>query len=497
MNMKYTLILWASLFLNANECHSMVPDWQPDNENIVRELSLPEIFSDNMVLQQNSEVIVWGEADPNDTIIVKGTWNSQEVKTLTDINSKWKVILKTPAADNKPYQLIVKGKQTKIFNNVLLGEVWLCSGQSNMAFQTSGTLNAKEELKMADYNNIRLLNIPQREAKEPQKNVNASWNICTPENVKSFSAVAYFFGKELNQKLSVPVGLINASMGCSHIEQWINKEEFQEAPDDLIKDEFQKVPDELVFSEGHNADCDFHGISNYYNGMIAPITPYAIKGVIWYQGESNRFYPANYLRLQQIMVNQWRKLFSKDLSFYLVQIAPFKYQGQQEIGAVLVREAQLQMSQYPGCGMVVTTDIGNPDDIHPTNKQEVGRRLSLLALTNDYHKKGMVCSGPIYRYYEKINNKIEIHFDYANGGLTFKEESLPEIFIAGNDRVFKAAKAKICKNDKSVLVVWSDEVIDPIAVRYGFSALATSCLCNKEGLPASPFRTDNWLLEDY
>lgn len=654
----------------------------PKEKNMIE---IPSIFSDNMVLQQNTEANFWGKANANATIIITSTWGNT-VKTKVKSDGTFIAKLKTPAAGG-PYQVSIKTNDTTIiFKNVLIGEVWLCSGQSNMEMPLMGWLPndfvsySEEEINNAINNNIRLFTVARAVSNIKEFNCIGSWEELTPQTAASFSATAYFFGKKLYDELKVPIGLIHSSWGGTPAEAWTSNKylkslkDFDEVlnnienskdelirykrwlsshpiinlsndesaskwenlsfedtvcssinfndskwkemnlptqwestevgnfdgiiwfrkkikiPDswkneDLIlnlgpiddmdkayvngilvgsyeregfwqKDRVYKIPKELIQSSelviavrvidnqggggiwGTDEKLNIHPINSnevislsgnwkylpvaeyreqklyvfgvskndfyqkpkmtveisaytpttLYNAMIHPLIPYTIKGAIWYQGESNTGNPRQYTKLFPLMIKNWREDWQLgDFPFYFVQIAPYNYGDQTH--SELLREAQLKTLAVKNTGMVVTLDIGNPQNVHPANKKDVGERLALWALAKDYDKKYSF-SGPIYKAMKTDHGKIILTFDYAKNGLVIKELNGENNFlIAGKDKIFRKAKVKVEGNK---LIISNDEVKNPIAVRYAFSNTSEATLFNKEGLPASSFRTDDW-----
>ncbi len=443
-------------------------------------LWMPSILSDNMVLQQKTDALIWGwTTATSEKITVTGSWNNQPVTTKAD-QGIWAVKLLTPVAGG-PYEITVRGHETIVLHNVMIGEVWVCSGQSNMEHTPlDGLLNAEEEIKQASYPEMRFFFIPRHKSSWPQDDTPGYWTECTPETMKHFSSVGYFFGRELIKKLSLPVGLIYSNWGGTPVEVWTKKELIENDPQ--LKAAAEKLSIIPWPSEP--------GVA--YNAMIHPITRFSIAGVIWYQGESNVVNPFSYFRSFPLLIRSWRKEWGKEFPFYYVQIAPCNYKSF-GIAAAIIRDAQLKtMAVVPNTGMVVTNDIGDLKNIHPLNKQEVGRRLALWALAKAYGRDNIVYSGPIYKSMEIKGKKAIISFDYTDGGLMKKGEELTEFYIAGEDKVFRQAKAKIV--DKTVMV-YSQEVKKPVAVRFAFSDTAQPNLFNNAGLPASAFRTDNWKIE--
>ena len=443
----------------------------------------PSILSDNMVLQQNANVKIWGwTTQAAEQITVTGSWNNIPV-SIDAVQGSWSVALPTPNAAG-PYTITIKGHETLEIKNVLIGEVWLASGQSNMEWTPLyGLDNADEELKNANYPTIRFFQVFKHIAPFPQEDLYGEWVECSPETLKSFSSVAYFFGRNLHQKLSMPVGLINASWGGTPIETWINKKKI--TTDKALHLAATKI-------SGNKWRPHESGLA--FNAMIAPLVNFEIAGCIWYQGESNRVNAHSYYKSFPLLITSWREQWGKEFPFYFVQIAPFDYKDPKNVyGAALVRDAQLYtMLNVSNTGMVVTNDIGNIKNIHPTNKQEVGKRLALWALAKNYGKVVPDHSGPIYRSMKIDKNKIVLHFDHAKNGLLQKGKRLTHFLIAGEDQKFYNAKAKIVDN---TVVVSAKEVKKPKAVRFAFDDTAEPNLFNSEGLPATAFRTDTWTIQ--
>ena len=436
---------------------------------VLADVRLPSVISNHMVLQQNSKANLWGWAEPGEKVSVKGSpkWAFSKAATANKYG-KWKVAIATPKAGG-PYEITIKAKNVIVLKDILIGEVWLCSGQSNMAYSLPGTSNAEKDIPAANYPDIRLFSVKYASANSPQSNCGGSWSRCSPKtlvpsNSIAFSAVAYYFGRQLHKELNVPIGLINSSRGSSLAEAWTRKEYLQN----------NKIL--VPCLKGRNA-------TQFYNAMIAPLIPYTIRGVIWYQGEQNVGSPQQYQTLFPALIKNWRHDWNQgDFPFYFVQIAPYKDMTPE------LREAQLiTYRKTNNTGIVVTTDIGDLTSIHPLNKLDVGKRLSLWALAKDYGRKNLVYSGPLYKSYKIQGNKIRICFDHTGSGLIAKNGDFTHFTIAGKDNKFVPAKAVI--QGKSV-VVSSDQVKQPKAVRFGWSNTAEPNFFNKEGLPASPFRTD-------
>ena len=626
-------------------------------------LQLPKIMGDHMVLQQKSFAKIWGWAEPEQVVKVTTSWNDKTYRVVTDQHGNWQVSVATGKAGG-PYKVTIKADITKVLEDILLGEVWICSGQSNMEWPLSRAETAKEEIPLSDYPEIRLFTVEKTIALRPEEDLKGSWDLCSPETSADFSAVGYFFGKMLHKELGVPVGLVNTSWGGTPSESWTSREtlltfgDFDRQLEELYgtsdnemeearKEQFRiesmikkqqdfENQDNIGFSEGWmnvefddsswgKMDCpaewssideigmlegvlwmrkgieipdswigkdlslelgpvdemdityingvevgtsrkisnwnvpriykvpaslvnsgtlqlsirivntnaqggifghpnqlkiypeentkeeavrlagqwkyriaytfpdvpmvfNSHTPSVLYNGMLHPLKNMAFKGAIWYQGESNQTRAMQYRTIFPGMIEDWRATWKQgDFPFYFVQIAPYNY-GNDET-SVELREAQfLTLSKVKNTGMAVTMDIGNPNDIHPTNKRDVGKRLALWALAKDYGKD-VVYSGPLYREQTIEENKIRIHFNCIGSGLEAKGGPLTHFEIAGEDQVYHPANAVI---DGETVVVSAVEVATPVAVRYGWSNTAEPNLGNAEGLPASSFCTDSW-----
>lgn len=480
-------------------------------------IRLPAIFSNNMVLQQNSKVAVWGWANPGEKISITTSWNNKNVNVTTDANGKWITYITTTKAGG-PYTLLLKGTNEIKIDNVLLGEIWLAGGQSNMEFfvgkmsnpSYNGVIDYQQEIATANYPDIRMIDVGNKVAEESQQDFTGEWKICSPQTADTFSAVAYFFARAIYKATGYPVGIINATWGGTPAESWMKKEVLQKDSNftmilNRYADQVKNYPAAMEAYQKELAAWKQDTSSNkaaaprepiapnsgkspykLYNGMIAPLIPYTLRGVIWYQGENNADRAYQYRRLFPALISSWRHDFNNpDLPFYFVQISPHRSQNPE------IREAQLLTYQnVPHTGIVVTTDNGDSLNIHPQNKKLVGERLGLWALHDLYGKKNIVYSGPIYKSMKVEDNKIRIQFDFVDGGLTAKNNApLNEFTIAGADQQFVPAQAKIEGNE---VVVWSENVPHPVAVRFAWHNVPNPNLFNKAGLPASPFRTDYW-----
>lgn len=482
------------------------------------QVKLPAIISNNMVLQQNAKVALWGWAQPGEQVTITNSWNRRATTVTADASGKWLTYVTTTKAGG-PYKLTFKASNTIDVENILLGEVWLSSGQSNMEFfigkkpnpSYTGVINHDEVMKGAEHPDIRLIDVPNKVADNPQNDFKGDWKICSAQTIDTFSAVAYFFAKEINKATGYPVGIINSTWGGTPAEAWTKKEvlqsdadlneivlRYQKAMDDFpqanekYKAALAKWKEDTSKTKGAQPRGPMGANSNQspaklYNGMVVPIEPYTVRGVIWYQGESNADRAYQYRKLFPALIKNWRDDWdAPKLPFYFVQISPHRSQNPE------IRDAQLYVYRStPNTGMAVTMDNGDSLDIHPRNKELVGKRLSLWALQNEYGKKGLVVSGPLYKSAKIEGDKIRISFDYDKGLMTKDGSELKEFTIAGDDQNFVPANAKIQGN---TVVVWSTAVKAPKAVRFAWKNVPHPNLYNGAGLPASPFRTDNWKL---
>jgi sialate O-acetylesterase len=438
---------------------------------------LPAVIADNMVLQQQSSAKLWGWSEPEEKIYITTSWNNRTDSVKGTRDGNWLLALPTPAAGG-PYTILIKGHNTIELKGVLIGEVWICSGQSNMEMsETWGLPDVKSELPVCANNNIRFFHIPKTTGRSPQDDCKAGWAICDSNELKTFSAAAYFFGKKINQQLNVPVGLIEASWGGTAAEVW--------TPAELVnKDTVLKNAAALL-----TPTYSWPYLPGYcYNAMIAPITHFTCAGLLWYQGESNVGTAGTYTRLLDTMIASWRREWEEPLPFYYVQIAPFSYNLKEN--AALLREQQAAVMQTANTGMVVISDlVDDTTNIHPKNKHDVGYRLAAWALGDHYHQKNIVYKNPAYVDQEIKGEKITVNIGDAPGGLLIKGPAVKELSIAGNDKIFYPAQVKV---EGSRLIVSSRQVKQPVAVRYQFSNAGIGNIFSKEGLPLAPFRTDTW-----
>lgn len=441
-------------------------------------IRLPSVISSNMVLQQQSKAALWGWADPAEKIVVTTSWNNLVDSVVAGGDARWNIKITTPSAGG-PYTITLKGSNTIVLDNIMIGEVWICSGQSNMEWSSHQNLKQiLDELPNSSNNNIRLFHITKTTSDNPQDNTPGDWKVCSPESLKGFSAIGYFFGKKLQHDLNVPIGIINASWGGTPAETWTPANE-------VISDaELKQAAAQLTPAAWWPVS---RGLT--YNAMIAPITNFPIAGAIWYQGEGNTGTAATYHKLFTTMIGSWRKAWQKEFPFYYVQIAPFKY-GNRNVGA-LVQEQQTKTLSYPKTGMVVITDlVDDIKDIHPKNKKDVADRLANWALGETYQKTGVAYKSPLFKTMEINKDKATLFFENAPNGFIIKGSGkATEFYIAGADKNFVAAEVKV---EKDRIIVYNKQIKEPVAVRFGFSNTAISNLFSKEGLPVCPFRTDNW-----
>jgi len=507
------------------------------------DIKLPAIIGDHMVMQQSTRAPLWGWADPGEVIRVSASWTSDTETVTTSDDGKWRVSLQTPAAGGPP-TITLSGKNEIVLSDVLVGEVWLCSGQSNMQMPlkhpTPGydvpVINNEEEIRNADYPDIRLFLVPYTAVDEPDDVGKGEWKRCSPESVERVSAIGYFFARQLHKELGVPLAMISASQGASALESWTSRdvlaahseyapilERYDEALRTLPERKAQYEKDiaawkalspaeqeETVQPWRPFGDYKFCAPSTLWNGMIHPVVPFAMRGVIFYQGEENAVWTIDYRTLFGRMMQSWRDEWGNpDLFFYYAQLSSYDVNRLTPIGRYWVewhpngetkatitddswagvQEAQLKSLSFRNTGMAVTVDIGAPLNIHPPDKQEVARRLALNALAKTYGRD-VLYSGPIYRSLSLDGGNAAIHFEPLQSPLASRDgKPLAGFKVAGADRVFHPALARI---EGDTVVVSSNQVPAPVAVRYAWGSNPENNLINHAGLPASPFRTDNW-----
>lgn len=490
--------------------------------NIFADVKLPDVLGDSMVLQQKQIVPIWGTADIGETVVI--TFQKQKLTVVADAKGNWRANLKPLKASFTAETLTIQGKNKITLENILVGEVWLVSGQSNMQWTLIQSNNGEAEVAKANHPNIRLFNVSRDVAFKRKQGKLGEWRICNPESVKDFSGAGYYFAVELQKTLNVPIGIINSSYGGSQAEAWTPVENLRTNPDLVATVERTKIWEEerprikveyaeaiekwKVESEKQKAagarpspspgvpDAlrDYRIASSIYDGMIEPLIPFAIRGAAWYQGESNEARAEQYNILLPTMIKSWREKWGQgNFPFAIIQLPNYRAikPEPEESAWSFVREAQRKTAlNTVNTGLIVTIDIGEANDIHPTNKIDVGKRMSIWALKNVYGKK--LTSSPMFKSYEVKNGKIILTFDDAGTGLKIKDgDRLQEFAIAGDDKKFIWAEAKIL--GKNRVEVWSKDILQPTAVRYAFNSNPKSPnLTNNTGLPASPFRTDNW-----
>jgi sialate O-acetylesterase len=460
---------------------------------------LPALVGDHMVLQRNAKVPVWGWAAPGEQVSI--TFQGKTYTAVPGADNKWQVELPTAEAGG-PYVMTIKGQNELTIQDILIGDVWLASGQSNMEMPLRDRnapspnayplpLNAEQELAAANYPNIRQFTVQRAVAYQPQKeSLGYDWKVCTPGTASSFSAVGYFFARDLFTRYHVPIGLISCTWGGTPAEAWMSAEALKKLPD------FQTSVTEIEQRAGQPdaTSKDPQNLSSVlYNGMVAPLLPYAVKGVIWYQGESNVSRADQYRTLFPALIQDWRSRWSADLPFFFVQLANWTkaLPDPAESDWAELREAQAQALALPRTGMAVAIDLGEADNIHPANKQDVGHRLALVARQVAYGDKQVVAAGPTYQRMVVHGNTVQLMFAHVGTGLQAKGDagSLKGFAVAGVDKQFHWAKAQL---QGKTITLTCDAVPTPVAVRYDWANNPDGNLYNKEGLPAVPFRTDRW-----
>lgn len=489
------------------------------------DVTLAPLFADGAVLQRDKPIPIWGRADPGEKLVL--TFSGQRREATASPDGRWIAILDPLPASPLGTDLVVAGKNTLTLRDVLVGEVWLCSGQSNMEWPVARSDRAAQEIASADFPLIRHLKVHHTVADAPAESVaTTGWQPASPQTVPTFSAVGYFFARDIHQHLGVPVGLINASYGGTPIEAWLSPAALASNPTFRIVDERwqqaivdfpnQKTHFDAAMSQWPAAEVaakakgkpahDAFLKANprprpplgpghpwtpraLFNGMINPLLPYAIRGVLWYQGENNVAQPADYHALFSSLITYWRAHFGQgDVPFFWVNLAAFRYpEDNTGMRAAFLREAQTRTLALPHTAQAIAIDVGHPTDIHPTNKQEVGRRLALLAKHRVYGGIGDD-TGPTFASATPEGSALRVRFTHA-GGLIAYNKPVQSLQLAGPDRVFHPAEARI---DRDTLLVTSRAVREPVAVRYAWSNAPEANLYNGAGLPAVPFRSDDW-----
>jgi sialate O-acetylesterase len=463
--MKKTIVLVLALFLSICQ--------------LLATIKLPAIFCNNMVLQQQSNVAIWGTAQNNAMVKVVTSWNNKSYTTKAANDGTWKLQVATPKAGGPYTVTITDGKMLKL-ENVMIGEVWFCSGQSNMEMPMKGYFNqpvigSLDAIVNASSSNMRFFTTTKTASEKPLDDCKGSWSVCNSETANEFSATAFYFGRMLQKILNVPVGLIHSSWGGTAIQPWMSAEGCKNF--DFIKDTSTlKNPPQKSAS--------------LYNAMVNPIVGFGIRGVIWYQGESNRPEPENYEKLMPGLISDWRTKWQiGDFPFYYMQIAPVG-KNEAKPNSAFLREAQLKASTVlPNVGMACILDIGEQNLVHPANKEIGSNRLAYLALAQTYQIKGISCFSPKYKSVTFKDGTAKITFSDAPNGLNSFGKQLSNFEMAGADKVFHPATAVLTRegvNVKSTLVA------EPVAVRYGFKSFVVGDLFGVNGLPVSSFRTDDW-----
>ncbi len=484
---------------------------------VFAEVKPSPLFADHVVLQRGTQVPVWGSAEPGES--VKVTLSGQTQATKAGSDGKWMVRLHKMKAGG-PYEMQIEGKNSITIHDVLVGEVWLASGQSNMVFTVSkkaqsfaGMLDEDKEIAAANFPQIRMFTVKERKSYAPEENPDGEWKVCSPDTVGVFSSVGYLFARDLQHKLHVPVGILTVAYGASTAESWLPRPALEADPQlkpmidrfDTLENFYKEHPGAMEADAPPGPQTinarpgkpgplrdpvqDQHQPTVLFNGMLHPVIPYAIRGAIWYQGESIVGGKAGiglYPHVMETLVTEWRKLWGEgEIPFYAVQLPALKNVSNNP----MVREAQAQIISLPKTGFAVTIDAGDPDNVHPKDKEPVGERLALIALANTYGQK-LEYSGPVYSSAHVEGNAIRIHFTHVDGGLVAKGGALEWFQIAGADQHFVDAQATI---DGDTVVVKSASVSAPVAVRYAWANYPFGCnLYNAAGLPAAPFRTDDW-----
>jgi len=470
-NIYFSVLLITSLLLSSVTCQAKV--------------KLPVLLADHMIMQQKSVQLFWGKADNNRKVTVTTSWNNKKYITTSDKEGKWSVKITTPEAGG-PYRIDVSDGENLTLRDILIGEVWICSGQSNMempmkGFNNQPVLGSNNIIAKSVENKIRLFSIPRSSSLSEEEDCQGIWTLNTPEMTSNFSATAYFFGKLLSEVLNVPIGLINTSWGGSKAEAWMSREALKP----FTGVSLPVKPENVVLPAKTPMVL--------YNAMMHPLIHFNVKGFIWYQGEDNRLDPELYLKLLPAMVQNWRDRWeNQDLAFYYAQISPYSYGSprQKSLNTGYMREVQQKlMDIIPNSGMACLLDAGDYTCIHPANKQAAGERLAYWALAKSYQIKGIGYCSPAYKKHVIQNDSVLINLDNIENGLTSYNKPITGFEMAGEDHKFYPANAIVKKNQ---VIVTSKEVSKPVAVRYCFHHYAEGNLYATNGLPVAPFRTDHW-----
>lgn len=466
------------------------------------EVKLPAVIGSGMVLQQQTDVNLWGEAKANAKVVIAPSWTKQKFTTRAGSDGQWKTVVPTTKAGG-PYTITFSDgtKQKTVLTDVLLGEVWICGGQSNMEMPVGGFMSQPVEggieasLEAYKYPDIRMFTVPRCTSDTPVFDCDTTWRLSTPLTVRTFSAMAYFFGRELSRMLGVPVGLITSNWGGTVIEAWMSRAAIDATP--------RQRPQYETGRRGPNAS------SVLYNGMICPIKGFTAKGFIWYQGEANRGAWMDYAELQKSLIRNWRTDWGNlAMPFYITQIAPYCYEGPQwRLNALFIDQQYKAADETPHCGIASTTDIGEYGIIHPAKKQPIARRLAWMALADNYGFEGLPCRSPRFKSFEEKDGKLTLHFHNLTHAhnYTVSDPAQQDCFlwkspkgfeVAGADRKFYPAKANMPWSQNTI-EVWSDSVPHPVAVRYAYRNWdGEANVTTQTGLPLPSFRTDDWPIDD-
>ncbi len=461
-------------------------------------LELAPLFQSHMVLQRETHAPIWGRGAPGSTVAIEGSWSEQaRASVRVDERGEWLAQLATPSAGG-PHRIVVRGEREIVLEDVLVGEVWLCSGQSNMEWVVGpgplgGVFEWQKEIASAQASRIRHFDTPNTVAHTEQRTCGGEWSVCSPKAVERFSAVAYFFARELERELDMPVGLINSTWSGTPIQSWMEASvaaQFEPSAQSLslVARLRSETPDLSPRQRaGQDPRLGPGSATVLFNAMVAPHAPYALRGFLWYQGESDRERAASYDAMQIALIESWRKRFAApDAPFYYVQIAPYAYAGDRgETGAL--REAQRRALRAANTGMAVTLDVGDPADIHPRNKQDVGKRLARLALHRTYSRSDIVASGPLVREALRETERVRVSFDELGPGLISSADHLEGFELVDAAGASVRARAEI---EGETVVVWSPACPRPVLVRYGYGAAMQPVLFNKAWLPAAAFCVD-------
>lgn len=452
------------------------------------QIEISAVFGDNMVLQQREHVSIWGKDSPGTKIEILSSWDAK-AKAIANSDGFWKTTIKTKKASFNPEELQIKGSTSITLRNILIGEVWFCSGQSNMEMPLQGlrqskVLHAEDYLQKSDNKYIRLYNNARSASVTPSFNVNGKWSVSDKDGAKKFSAIGYIFGTKLFEKLNVPIGIIESAWGGTKIESWIPKEVLLKYKDITFSNILPKVQNKQKKP------------SFLYNAMIYPFQDFKVKGILWYQGESNRNEPEPYYGYVRDLIVSWRKQWQdKNLPFYVVQIAPYNYTKHRNSSgkkANIIREAQQKIAKdVKNVNIVVTTDAGDCNDIHPSKKEIISKRLLRIALAEEYSLKNLVYQSAEFKRMVIKDKYVTLEFKFQKDDLFEGNKDAKGFEVAASDKEFYPAKVLYSK-DKKGIILYSDKVENPVAVRYGFKDCFESNLKTKSGLPISVFRTDNW-----